>query len=248
MPCRRPPSSFVSRRLLLALAATVVLTVVLVGRWLHADADAALTDGQPWQGTLPAGQTQRIILDKAEPDRLYSVLIALDQPAKLTDQDTVVVTVRDGQRVLNETLLHSFDADAFVVVRPTVAGPLTVECRSHADKPLPARVSVRRWHANAKQAAGRVEHEPNDTWQQALPIKLGTVVFGHADDRQLYPALHDPRTGPFPKLTHYGQPMSANEARRWRRARTGIASPSRGRSRGWCTLSWTCSTARCRWT
>src|SRR5204862_2375721 len=135
---------------------------------------AALTDGQPWKGTLPPGATQRVSLAQADPDRLYSVLIALDQPAKLTDRDTVIVTVRDGKRVLSETLLHSFDADSFVVVKPTAAGPLTVECRSHATQPLPARVTVRRWKADAQQTAGRVEHEPNDTWQTANPIKLNT--------------------------------------------------------------------------
>src|SRR5205823_869625 len=110
MSCCRPPSLNSLRRLLLALAAVAfLLSIVLVSQWLRADPDATLTDNQPWQGALPPGETQRITLAQADPERLYSVLIVLNQPAKLGDKDSVIVTVRDARRVLSETLLHSFD-------------------------------------------------------------------------------------------------------------------------------------------
>jgi HEAT repeat protein len=190
----------------------VIVLVALTSRWLHAEPALITTDGKPWTGTVPASGSRSVVVPKADPDALYSILVALEKPSTLADKDTLTVTIRDDKMTLAEMLLHQFNGDSYVLVRPTTEGRLLIECSSAAAKEVGLRVSIRRWDTPAAKVHN-VEVEPNNTWQRAQPIRLNTVIFAHCDDRQLYPAQHDPRKGPVPPLTHYGQLMPANEAR-----------------------------------
>jgi hypothetical protein len=186
----------------------LLTALAALGHRLWATQRETLSPEKPWTGTVAAGQAQTLSLRDVSPSALYSVFVALERPFSLADNDSVRITIRDGATRLAETLLHPWDGDSYILARPTVAGPLTVAIRSYAGQSVSLNLRVCRWHG---PPTGTVEYEPNDTWQRANPITLGSVVFGGCDDRLLYPARKDPRAQPARHLTHYGQSMSDRE-------------------------------------
>src|SRR5262249_1501681 len=135
MSCRRllPPSRRLGVLIVMLLA---VFSTTAAYHRLHPDGAEALVDGQPWTGAIPPGAARTLALPGADPGRLYSILFCLERPSALSEKDSLVVSVRDDRRELADQLLHPFDADGYVAVRPSTAGPLTIECRSHAGQPV----------------------------------------------------------------------------------------------------------------
>jgi hypothetical protein len=80
--------------------------------------------------------------------------------------------------------LHAGDPDFYVICRPSGDGPVELSLRRGAE-PGPAAIVARTWwrvasYSDVEREA--VEVEPNDTWQQANPLRLGRDVYGTADD------------------------------------------------------------------
>jgi hypothetical protein len=116
---------------------------------------------------------------------VFSISFAVNPAA------TLRASIRIGSN--GETLaaknLHVGDPDLTTFVSTKVDGTLRVVLEG--DFGLTFDLRVLRWPSNAA-----VKREPNNTWQQANPVPLGSTVFASADENSYIPA--DPKA-PRPK-------------------------------------------------
>ena len=84
------------------------------------------------------------------------------------------VELRLGNQTVQRKTLHAGDSDWTIPYAGQGAATLQTAC--------PVQVRVTDWPSTAP-----LESEPNDTWQQANAIALGTTTFGSADDAPYFP-------------------------------------------------------------
>jgi hypothetical protein len=133
--------------------------------------------------SLVPGETRACPLGVVEAGQTYRVLAAVETaPLDPEQQIRVEVQAAGGERISKS--LHAGDPDACVFLRPLATGPGRVSITRGADAGK-SRTHVRlQWRhiPLAQPDRPAVEAEPNDTWQQANPLRLGRDVYGTADD------------------------------------------------------------------
>jgi HEAT repeat protein len=167
------------------LALAIVFLAANRGRRL-----ASAAESSPW---LPTAADQRgavqheisLPLRGLTPGGIYSISFSLSSPNEFVSQNSagpgsepkLVVAIRQGSRDLAFKILHLGDPDLYALVRLDSGD---AEVRLTPANPPPAgfhyHLLVNHWAESARLAA-----EPNNSWQQANPIELGTTVFGSGD-------------------------------------------------------------------
>jgi hypothetical protein len=125
-----------------------------------------------------AGKTYR--LPAAGSGKVCSLLVSVPSPATFGANDTLLVTLRTGQKVIASKSLHVGDPDLYTLFRLDGAG--AIEIASSAATPVEHTVTVLEWPATASSDAV-VETESNDSWRDANEFKLGQTVRASADDK-----------------------------------------------------------------
>ena len=130
--------------------------------------------------TLPPGGRLVEPLDALRAGETYRVQVALKGTIGGRDRATITLSLPGGWRT--SKALHAGDPDLFLPFRPSGdgKGSLTVEA-DDASGPLQVWTTwARRDVPEADRPA--VEAEPNDSWRQANPLRIGRDVYGSADD------------------------------------------------------------------
>jgi HEAT repeat protein len=125
-----------------------------------------------------ASKTYR--LPAAGADKICSLLVSVPSPATFGANDTLLVTLRDGQKVIASKPLHAGDPDLYTLFRLDGAG--VIEIASSAATPVEHTVTVLEWPATTSSDVV-VETESNDSWREADEFKLGQTVWASADDK-----------------------------------------------------------------
>jgi hypothetical protein len=113
------------------------------------------------------------VLTGFAPGKALTVLYSLN-PADLTADSRVTVSVKDGDRVLASKTLHAGDPDLYTVVRPAQAAVVTVE----------AAQAKGRFQLRARAATFAA---PGHTWETAASIELGQVTAASGDETEYVP-------------------------------------------------------------
>ncbi|MBO0722917.1 MAG: hypothetical protein J2P41_18980, partial [Blastocatellia bacterium] len=124
---------------------------------------------------FPAGQAGQV----------SSLLVSLSEPARLGPDDSLLVTLRGGNRTIARKSLHAGDPDLYTLFRLD-GGAGEIEISSAASLPIEQSITVLQWNwGKAGKSAGKavVETEPNDTWQDANEFELGETLWAAADDK-----------------------------------------------------------------
>ncbi|MGH9853610.1 MAG: HEAT repeat domain-containing protein, partial [Blastocatellia bacterium] len=119
-------------------------------------------------------------LPAAGSGKVCSLLVSLPAPAALGANDTLLVTLRAGQKLIASKSLHVGDPDLYTLFRLDGAG--VIEIASSAATPVKHTVTVLEWPATTSSDAV-VETESNDSWREANEFKLGQTVWASADDK-----------------------------------------------------------------
>ncbi|HEY3130549.1 MAG TPA: HEAT repeat domain-containing protein [Acidobacteriota bacterium] len=149
-----------------------------------------------------------------DPGRVYSLSLSVDSPRNFRPEDRLSVVLRDARSELARKVLHLGDPDIYLTFRPTIAGLGTLMLEAKADRlqtaavadrtaRLPYTVKVLEWRLTGSEGSRgnplrqdpsvgnglgvEIETEPNNTWEQANLIHLGTTVFATADDDPYIP-------------------------------------------------------------
>jgi hypothetical protein len=131
-------------------------------------------------GILHSGQTLHL-------------LVSL-QSGQLEPDDRLRVEVHGAGLESIAKSLHTGDPDFYVICQPARDGPVELSLRRDIESGH-AAIAVRTcWRLASYSEVEReaIEVEPNDTWQQANPLRLGRDVYGTADDVDY---LDNPREG-----------------------------------------------------
>lgn len=149
---------------------------------------------QASSGKVPNTETQqRLRLGVAEPGSLYSLTVAIRNPAELQGDQQVHVAVADVRGVVAEKWLHTADLDFYLTLRPRTRGEVTVSVSAQDADPMPEvetgfhRIRMRSGEPAVIAAA------PNGTWQDAEPFEFGQTIFGADDERPYAPAPGEDR-------------------------------------------------------
>ncbi len=132
-----------------------------------------------------ANRTYRLL---AGAGKTCSLLVSLPSPASFGANDTLLVTLRGGQKIITSKSLHAGDPDLYTLFRLNGAGE--VEIASSASTPVEHTITVLEWPATTTSNAV-VETESNDSWQEADEFKLGQAVWASADDKPYIAPLGD---------------------------------------------------------
>jgi hypothetical protein len=155
-------------------------------RWLACLHFAALPFfAQSWQssGTLADSAVRTAALRAGD---AYQFLFTVSSYSHFPGDSSVAISLNQGSTVIVAKQLHQGDADLYASFSPVASGPAELRLQWTGPEP-PARVrfSVR----IDKIADAAVEREPNNSWQTATPIQLGTTVFASADDAPYLPLV-----------------------------------------------------------
>lgn len=118
----------------------------------------------------------------------YSVSVAVESPREFSPQGRLQVAVVQGGKQLVGKTLYLGDPDLYTLVRLEGGG---VEVRL---QPEAAPASGFRYHVvvNRWPESTRLASEPNNSFEQAAPIELGTTIFGSGDEADyVEPKDHD---------------------------------------------------------
>jgi hypothetical protein len=122
-----------------------------------------------------AGKTYR--LPAASAIKTGSLLVSLPSPAALGADDTLLVTLREGQKVIARKPLHAGDPDLYTLFR--LSGEGQVEVTSFAASPIDLTITALEWPETAASNSA-IETEPNDAWREANEFTLGQTVWATA--------------------------------------------------------------------
>jgi hypothetical protein len=133
--------------------------------------------------TLEPGQSSSCLLGNLKAGQTLRLLVSLE-PGALGPGDRVAAELAGpGMKPIRKEL-HAGDPDLCLTCRRPGDGPVAVTLsRGNDSGPDPLSVRVR-WRQLPLASSQReaIEAEPNDTWQEANPLRLGRDVYGTADD------------------------------------------------------------------
>ena len=135
----------------------------------------------------------KIVLGEAEPGSLYSVTIAVKDPAQLPAESAFRISIADSQGSVAEKWLHAQDLDLYLTLRPRSSGPVTATLHRVAGQTQPQVTVAFHRIAESDSASAVIAAQPNGTWQTAQTIKFGQTVYGAADERPYAPAPKEDR-------------------------------------------------------
>jgi len=145
-------------------------------------------------------QTRQFPVKQGE---VYGLTLSIAAPERFAKGE-IEVEVRDANGLITSKILHPFDLDFSVNLRPRASGSLTVSLTAKdvlldqvgaGTELVPLHISGRESagrESAGRESAGResvvVAALPNSTWQEAQPVELGQTVFGSADERPYVPS------------------------------------------------------------
>ncbi|MCI0336105.1 MAG: hypothetical protein L0226_00870 [Acidobacteria bacterium] len=116
-----------------------------------------------------------------KPGQLCSLTVSLPFPAALGADDTLLVTLREGQKTIASKPLHNGDPDLYTLFH-LKSSPGELEIASSATIPIEHTITVLEWPSSTS-SNGLTESEPNDSWKEANELRLGQTVWASADDK-----------------------------------------------------------------
>lgn len=166
------------KRCLIACFCAGVFTTLTVAR-----AGDAEVPGGTIVVNLPAGESRTCPLGNLQAGQVYRILASIET-APIGPGERLRVELRGPGAAPIRKTLHAGDPDLFLSYRPGESGPAVISLvRDAGSGPAPLAIRVR-LRQLALDDAGRavIEAEPNDSWRQANPLRLGRDVYGTADD------------------------------------------------------------------
>ena len=130
--------------------------------------------------SLPPGGRLVVPLEGLTAGETYGVQVSLGGSIGSRDRVRVAIAGPGGWR--SSKLLHEGDPDVYLPFRPAVDGEGRLEVEA---EPTSGPVSIRTgWRKLGLPPGDRpaIEAEPNDSWRQANPLRIGRAVHGTADD------------------------------------------------------------------
>lgn len=131
-------------------------------------------------------------LDQLAAGAIVEVQVDIPKP-DLNESDVVEITIvcrsdgpskGAGQRDLTKTL-NAGDPGLFIPIRVSGGGKLTVRAHSTSERELPIRVKIRELVPQKQLGDDErlaFEAEPNNSFREATPIRIGRSVYGNNDD------------------------------------------------------------------
>ncbi len=114
---------------------------------------------------------------------LYSLSVSARNPDSLRRRAALTVSLRTGSRVIASKWLHQADPDFYLVFRADDPRALTLLTFQGQVNGASAVFSLTLRPLPSDQKDVVIAAKPNNTWQEAQPVPLGTTVIGTADDR-----------------------------------------------------------------
>ncbi len=148
---------------------------------------------------LSARQTEtykpanRVDLGNAQSGSLYSITIAVKDPAQFQNKRLVAVSISDVQGTVSEKRLHNQDLDFYLTLRPRANGPVSLDLQSAAGETIPQIAASMHPIPETGAEPAVIAAMPNDTWQSAQNFDFGQTIFGASDERPYAPAPNEDR-------------------------------------------------------
>jgi HEAT repeat protein len=141
------------------------------------------------------GPGRKIDLGNAEQGNLYSVTVAIKDPAQFVSRKSIDVSISDSTGVISEKRLHAQDLDFYLTLRPRANGPISATLHPSSGEDLPAISAVMVAVPGNSSEPAVIAALPNGTWQTAQPFEFGQTIFASADERPYAPAPDEDRYG-----------------------------------------------------
>jgi hypothetical protein len=149
--------------------------LVLIGLSLAGTGNLLLAQKFQFEKTLDAAPGGRLRLPGLRQGQVYSISVRSSR--MVPPGQSLTLALVSGGRTLVAKTLHAGDSDLTAMIR---AGGETFINTGGSEGSLKVRVVA--WPEEAP-----VEVEPNNTWQDAQPIRLDQTIFGSADDAPYFP-------------------------------------------------------------
>ncbi|MBO0800822.1 MAG: hypothetical protein J2P31_18550, partial [Blastocatellia bacterium] len=165
----------------------IVIILVVAASWLT-PVQSSAEQNSPFKKLVDARErlapraVKKYRLPAGQAGQVSSLLVSLSEPARLGPGDTLLVTLRGGNRTIASKSLHAGDPDLYTLFCLDGSGG-ELEISSEASLPVEHSITVLRWKSGISSDKAVVETEPNDTWQDANEFKLGETVWATADDK-----------------------------------------------------------------
>jgi cellulose synthase operon protein C len=152
---------------------------------------AQLATGQV--SPLAPGGRLNVPLGEVVAGETYRLQANLEGPIR--DRDRIQVTLEGPGGWRTSKALHAGDPDLYLPFRPSAGGEATLAIESsEGSGQLSVRTSWTRLELRSGDSLA-IEAEPNDSWRQANPLKIGRAVYGSADDVDYLENLDEGKAG-----------------------------------------------------
>ena len=120
-----------------------------------------------------------VTLPALKPGLPYSFAFSVNSPSAFGADGNLRVRLVQGKVTLLQKTLHLGDADLFSTFAAPSDGSVVLQLEPTGAIAGSAKYSIQ---VDSWPAGAHVEREPNNTWQDANPIEVGTTIFASADD------------------------------------------------------------------
>lgn len=129
-------------------------------------------------------RSTKLTIPGLKPAVPYSLLLSIPSPGVFGADSRVSVDLSQKGALLVHKTLHLGDPDLYSIFNVPKSGPaeLKIELLSPLAAPATYQLQVNRWPASQF-----IEQEPNNRWQDANRIALGSTIFASADDVEYIP-------------------------------------------------------------
>ena len=131
---------------------------------------------------IPPGARVVLGLNRLEAGGTYHATVTLEGAINDPTRATVTLTAPGGFE--RSKTLNAGDTDVFWSFRPesTGSGEITITANPANPTPVLIRIDWDQSDVSSPDDQAAIEAEPNDSWREAQPIRLGRAVYGSADD------------------------------------------------------------------
>ncbi len=136
---------------------------------------------------------QRIKLGDAQGGSLYSITVAVKDPAQFQNKQSIAVSISDAQGTVSGKRLHNQDLDFYLTLRPRADGPVSVHIQPAAGETIPQIAAFMHRIPQAGAEPGVIAAMPNDSWRNAQTFDFGQTIYGASDERPYAPAPDEDR-------------------------------------------------------